>query len=70
MVRAAREAVVGAWRRIAGRPSNRTQERTARRERRYAGAKVAEQTERARQAREAERPNIHGNMGGGGFGGG
>jgi hypothetical protein len=68
MVRAAREALVGAWRRIMRRPSSRTQA-LARRERRYAGAKAAEQVERARQAREAERPDISGNMGAGGFGG-
>lgn len=73
MVRAAREALVGAWRRIVRRPSNRAQERAARRERRYAGAKAAEQAERAewaRQARAEERPNLHGNMGGGGYGAG
>jgi hypothetical protein len=48
-------------------------ERAARRDRRYAGAKAAEQAERAewaRQARAEERPNLHGNMGGGGYGGG
>ena len=47
------------------RPSSRT-EALARRERRYAGAKAAEQVERARRAREAERPDISGNMGAGG----
>ena len=69
MVRAAREALVRAWREIVRRPSNRTQARAARRERRHAGAKAAEQAERAewvRQARVEERPNLHGNMGGGG----
>jgi hypothetical protein len=73
MVRAAREALVAAWRRIVRRPSGRTQEQAARRERRYAGAKSAQQAERAewaRQARAEERPNLHGNMGGGGYGSG
>jgi hypothetical protein len=74
MVRAtAREALVVVWRRIARWPSRRTDERAARRERCYAGAKAAEQAERAewaRQARAEERPNLHGNMGGGGYGGG
>jgi hypothetical protein len=65
MVRAVRDALVGAWRKIVRRPSSRTQQRAARGERRYAGAKAAEEAERARQARAAERPNIHGNMGGG-----
>jgi hypothetical protein len=71
MVRAAREALVAAWPRIVRQPSNRTQA-LARGERRYAGAKAAEQAERARQTRAAERSNLHENMGGGGggFGGG
>jgi hypothetical protein len=60
MVRAtAREALVVVWRRIARWPSRRTDERAARRERCYAGAKAAEQAERAewaRQARAEERP--------------
>jgi hypothetical protein len=73
MVRAATEALAGAWRRIMRWPSSRPQDRAARRERRYAGAKAAEQAERgegARQARTAERPDLHGNMVGGGYGGG
>jgi UTP:GlnB (protein PII) uridylyltransferase len=72
MVRAVRDALVGAWRKIARRPSSRTRQRAARDERRYAGAKAAEEAERAeraRQARAAERPNLHGNMGGDAFGG-
>jgi hypothetical protein len=68
MVRAAREGLVGAWRRILRRPSSRTEALT-RRERRYAGAKAAEQAERARQARADQHPDIRGNMGAGGFGG-
>jgi hypothetical protein len=69
MVRAVRDALVGAWRKIVRRPSS---QRAARDERRYAGAKAAEEAEgaeRARQARAAERPNLHGNMGGDAFGG-
>jgi hypothetical protein len=69
MVRAAREALVGAWRRIVRRPSSRTQARAVSRERRYAGAKAAEQAERVRQARADQHPDIRGNMGAGGFGG-
>jgi hypothetical protein len=73
MVRAVRDALVGAWRKIVRRPSSRAQQQAARGERRYAGAKAAKEAERAewsRQARAAERPDIHGNMGGGGYGGG
>ena len=69
MVRAVRDALVGAWRKIVRRPSSRTQQRAARDARRHAGAKAAEEAERARQARAAERPNLHGNMGGDAFGG-
>jgi hypothetical protein len=57
MVRAAREALVAAWPRIMRQPSNRTQA-LARGERRYAGAKAAEQAERARQLGQPSAPTF------------
>jgi hypothetical protein len=65
VLRAVGQALLGAWRSIVRLPPSHGEDWAARRERRYLGAKAAEQAERVRQARGVEHPDMRGNMGGG-----